>query len=121
LTTHFCSLLYYNLLDFIYMGSSHQLSLSEGKLYYYCCLSFFSPTCLLTDSSSSHSSSLVSKRMSPNLPHPPLHSSPVPGASSLSSVRCIFSQSSAVYVLGVSLSASVSCLIGGSLSERSQG
>jgi hypothetical protein len=69
----------------------------------------------------------VSMMMSPP-PHPQLHQiSKLPGNSSLLRVRCIFSditqtwQSSAVYVLGGLISAGVCCLLGGPVSERSQG
>jgi hypothetical protein len=59
-------------------------------------------------------------------PPPPYQTSPLPGASSLSRVRCIFfhwgrsgRQSSAVYVSGAFISTGGCCLVGGSVSERS--
>jgi hypothetical protein len=59
--------------------------------------------------------------------HPSLPTSPLPGDSSLSKVRCIFflcdqtRKSSAVYVLGGLILAGVCCLVGCSVSKRAQG
>jgi hypothetical protein len=91
--------------------------------------SLFPSWCALYSSSHTFSSPSLHPSISKGCPHPTSHqTSPLPGASSLWSIRCGFShwgqtrQSSVVHVLGRGciISAGICCLVGGSVSERSR-